>query len=99
MGKDWNSIKVNFIKQNDDGFPIRQYLAKYQTSLVCIHPWLNSHLPKMWAKPSGVGVEQRLMTLVRVFNPKTGFIHISTIFLFIFFAFFLYFKHCGYRNV
>lgn len=31
MGEDGNSIKVNLIKQDDGGSPIRHYLVKYRT--------------------------------------------------------------------
>jgi len=30
MGEDGNSIKVNVIKQDDGGSPIRHYLIKYK---------------------------------------------------------------------
>lgn len=30
MGEDGNSIKVNLIKQDDGGSPIRHYLVKYR---------------------------------------------------------------------
>ncbi|XP_045433957.1 neural cell adhesion molecule 1 isoform X2 [Pipistrellus kuhlii] len=33
MGEDGNSIKVNLIKQDDGGSPIRHYLVKYRTKL------------------------------------------------------------------
>lgn len=43
MGEDGNSIKVNVIKQDDGGSPIRHYLIKYKavsmtdnSSLICI---------------------------------------------------------------
>lgn len=37
MGEDGNSIKVNLIKQDDGGSPIRHYLVKYR-AVSNLHP-------------------------------------------------------------
>lgn len=52
MGEDGNSIKVNLIKQDDGGSPIRHYLVKYRavsdllSSPSCHHCpcYLSTHL-------------------------------------------------------
>ncbi|KAF4802265.1 hypothetical protein TURU_027303 [Turdus rufiventris] len=45
IGEDGNSIKVNVIKQDDGGSPIRHYLIKYKASLLASSPFSHGWSP------------------------------------------------------
>lgn len=82
MGEDGNSIKVNLIKQDDGGSPIRHYLVKYRAvssfHLQRRHTHSGTLIPTLLTKntriPSEVRIGQgptRLLEQVKVLNPKT----------------------------
>lgn len=76
MGEDGNSIKVNLIKQDDGGSPIRHYLVKYRTVSASFprgHPCPTTPAPTLLGpqhakpRPGGAGQSHSVSwALVRV---------------------------------
>lgn len=88
MGEDGNSIKVNLIKQDDGGSPIRHYLVKYRAvssfRLQRHHTYPGTLIPTLLTRNSRVPSEVRTgqgptrhlvrdsWNMVKVLNPKPG---------------------------
>ena len=83
MGEDGNSIKVNLIKQDDGGSPIRHYLVKYRavsSSRPPFHLLLQLSHPPCWGNSThipgakGEVVQDRvLLCLAGLRGPAQGF--------------------------